>query len=131
MHTQDFFINHCGYGQTIEGFSEYLPETDTEAALALIIESIDSVDRCTFMVSSKEEKVVRVLDFVSKQKAYSLYALFSSVHIVSKEQVVCMWWKTTILKQPQQVWKLTMYVTCTPKQATIPFLSYKYCVTLF
>ncbi len=125
MHTKDFVIDDCSHWQTIEAFSEYLPETDTKAALALIIESIDSVNRCTFMVSSKEKKVIRVLDFVSKQKAYRLYALFSSVHIVSKEQVVCMWWKTTILKQSQQIWILTVYVTCTnPKQPTLPFLIY-------
>ena len=85
MHAQDFVIDDCSYWQTVEAFSEQLPETDTEAALALVIESINSVDRCAFMVPSEKKKVIRKLDLVSKQKAYSLYTLFSSVHVVPKE----------------------------------------------
>lgn len=113
MHTQDFVIDHCSYRQTVEAISEHLPETDAEAALALIIESINSVDRCAFMVPSEKKKVVGKLDLVSKQKAYSLYTLFSSVHVVPEEQIVRIWWKTPILEQSQEVWILTVYVTCT------------------
>ena len=51
------------------------------------------------MVASKKEEVVRVLDLVSEEKAYSLYALFPSIHIVSEEQVVGFWWKFTVFEQ--------------------------------
>ena len=37
------------------------------------------------MVPSKKEEVVRELDLVSKEKAYCLYTLFSSIYVVSKE----------------------------------------------
>jgi len=37
------------------------------------------------MVPSKKEKVVWELDLVGKEKAYSLYTLFSSIYVVSKK----------------------------------------------
>ena len=103
MHAEDFLINNGSHRQTVEAICKYLPQTDTETALALIIEPIDSVDRSTFMVSPKEEKVVWKFYLVSQEETYSLYTLLSSVHIVSKKQVVGFRWKSTILKQPKKV----------------------------
>ena len=64
------------------------------------------------MVSSQEEEVLRVLNFVSKEKADGFQGLFASVHIVTKEQVVGLGRKTPILKETKQIRILTMYVSC-------------------
>lgn len=37
------------------------------------------------MISSEKEEVFRILDFVSKQKAYGLQGLLPTVYIVSEE----------------------------------------------
>lgn len=49
-----------------------LPELDIEAALALIIETIDAVDGGTLMVATQEEEVFRVLDLVRQQQTHCL-----------------------------------------------------------
>lgn len=85
MHTQNFIINDCSHGQTVEALCKMLPKTHTETPFAFIIEPIYSVDGSAFMVSAEEEKVVWVLDFVQEEEAYCLYTLFSSVYIVSKK----------------------------------------------
>lgn len=85
MHAEDFVIDHCGHGQTVEAICEYLPETDAESALALVVKPVDSVNRGTLVVSSEKEKVFWVFYLVGEQQAYCFHALFSSVHVVSKE----------------------------------------------
>lgn len=74
------------------------------------------------MVPSEEEEVIRELDFVRKEKAYGLYALFSSIYIVSKEHVVGIWWESAIFEQSQEVWILPMYITCNPQNNMISLL---------
>lgn len=64
MHAQDLVVDEGCHGQTVEAISEDLPESDAEPALALIVESIDSVDGSAFMVPSQEEEVIGVLDLV-------------------------------------------------------------------
>lgn len=84
----------------------------TSSSLTLIVKAIDAVDGGTLVVAPQEEEVLRVLDFVSQQKAYSLQGLFASVHIVPKEQIVALRREPTILKEPQEIIVLTMDITC-------------------
>ncbi len=51
------------------------------------------------MVASEQEKVLRVLDFVSQKQAYALDRLFSSVNVVSQEEVVSIARESSILEQ--------------------------------
>jgi hypothetical protein len=67
--------------------------------LTFIIESVNSVDAGTFVVPSEEEEVFWVFDFVSKKQADGLKGLFATVHVVAQEQIVLLWWETTVLKQ--------------------------------
>jgi hypothetical protein len=64
------------------------------------------------MVSAKNEEVLGIFNFVGKQKADCLQALFSSVDVVSKEQVVGFRRETAILKQTEQVVVLAVNITC-------------------
>jgi len=83
MHTEDFFINDGCYGEAVETISESFPELDVVPSLALIIETIDSVNRSALVITSEQEEVLRVLNFIGEEQANSLQALLASVHIVS------------------------------------------------
>ena len=67
--------------------------------LTFIIESIYSVDTCTLMVAAKKKEVLWVLDLVCQQETSALNRVLPSVHIVSKEEVVCFRRKPSYLKQ--------------------------------
>lgn len=64
------------------------------------------------MVSTKDEKVFRILDLVCEEEAYRFEGLLTPVDIIAEEEVVCFWWETTILEKSQKVIVLTMDVTC-------------------
>lgn len=68
------------------------------------------------MVSSQQKEVFWVLDLVSQQQTDGLQGLLPSVYIVSKEQVVALWWKASIFKKPQQIIVLPMNITWRDKQ---------------
>ena len=72
MHAQDLLIDDGGNGQAVEAVSEGLPQLDVVSALALVVETIDSVDRCALVVASEQEEVLRVLNFVGQKEANSL-----------------------------------------------------------
>lgn len=63
------------------------------------------------MVSSQDEKVFRVLDFIRQQQADSLKRLLAAVDIVTKEKIIGFGGETTVLKETQQVVILSMDVT--------------------
>lgn len=69
MHCEDFLVNDGSDGQAIEAVGECLPQLDVEPTLALVIESIDSIDRGTFVVTSEDEEVFWVLDLVCEEEA--------------------------------------------------------------
>jgi len=64
VHAENFFINNSSNRKTVETISESFPELNVIASLALVIETIDSVNRGTLVVSSEKEEVLRVLNFV-------------------------------------------------------------------
>lgn len=85
VHAEDLVVDDCGNGETVEAVCEYLPEANTESALALVVEAVDSINRGTLVVSSEKEEVLWEFDLVGQEQAYGLHALFSSVHVVSQE----------------------------------------------
>ena len=65
------------------------------------------------MIAAKEEEVLRVPDLVGKEEADGLETVFSSVNIVTQEEVICFWWIAAVLKESQEIGVLPMYVSCT------------------
>lgn len=78
--------------------------------LTLIIEPIYPIDRRAFMITTQQEEVLWVLDLVRQQQAYSLETLLATVDIVTQEQIISLGWKATVLKQPQQIRVLAVYI---------------------
>lgn len=69
MNAEYFVVNDCGNWEAVEALDKLLPELETVSSLALIVESIDTVDRATFMIASQQKEVFRVLDLVCHHKA--------------------------------------------------------------
>ena len=69
MHTDNLIVNDGTAGQTVEGIAKLLPHFDREPATALVVKTINPVDPSALMVSTQQEKVLGILDFVGKQQA--------------------------------------------------------------
>lgn len=99
MHGEDLLVDNGGNRQAVEAIGEGLPELDVVAALALIVESVDTVDRGAFVVTAENEEVFGVFDFVGKQQADGLERLLATVDIVTKEEVVCLGREATVFEK--------------------------------
>ena len=64
------------------------------------------------MISTKDEKVFRVLDLVREEKTNGLERLFASIDIVTKKEIVCLWGEAAILEQTEEVVVLPVDVAC-------------------
>ena len=111
MHAENFVVDECGDWHAIEDILELFPDTDGVTAFALVVETIDAVDRSALVVTTQQEKVFGILDLVGKHEANSLQRLLSSVDIVTEEEVVGVRRESTILEQSQKIVVLTMNIT--------------------
>ena len=71
MHTEDLLVNDGGYRQAVEAVSESLPKLYVITSFTFIIKTVDSVNRSSFMITSKKEEIFWVLNFVSQKEADS------------------------------------------------------------
>jgi hypothetical protein len=118
VHGENLLVDDSGNGKAVEAVGEGLPQLDVVAALALIIETVDTVDRGTLMVASQDEEVLGVLDLVGEQEADGLKRLLASIYIVAEEEVVGLGREATVFKKPQQIIVLAVDVAANlPKQS--------------
>jgi hypothetical protein len=66
VHANDLFVDDGADGKAVEAVSKRFPQLDVIPSLAFIIEPINPVNRSALVVSTKQEEVLRVFDFVSK-----------------------------------------------------------------
>ena len=83
VHCEDLLINNGGNWQAVEAIGECLPKLDVVSSFTLVVKSIDTVDRSTLMVTTKNEEVLRILNLVRKQEADGLERLLASIDVVS------------------------------------------------
>ena len=110
VHAEDLFVDDRSRREAVEAVREGLPELDSEASLALVVESVDAVDRSTLVVAAQNKKVLGILDLVGQQQADRFETLLSAINVVTKKNVVGLGRETTVLKETQQVVVLTVYV---------------------
>jgi len=111
MHAKNFLIDESCDRQAVKHVTEDAPESNGVTSLAFVVEAVNTVDLGTFMVSSEEEEVLGVLNFVAKKQTHRLDRLLSSVNVIAQEKIVCLRWEPSVLKYSQQIVVLTMYVT--------------------
>mmetsp|Transcript_25476 Transcript_25476/g.51803 ORF Transcript_25476/g.51803 Transcript_25476/m.51803 type:complete len:309 (-) Transcript_25476:121-1047(-) len=110
MYAEDLVVDDGRDGKAVENHVEGLPKLQAVAPLALVIEPIDSIDGRALVVTAKHEEVFGVLNFVRQKKADTFQPLWSTVHVVPKEQVVGLRWKPAILKKPEKIRILSMNI---------------------
>lgn len=111
VHGEDLLIDDGGNGQAVEAVGESLPKLDVIPPFALIVETVDSVNRSTLVVATKDEEVFGVFDLVCEEKADSLQRLLATVDVVSEEKVVGLWREATVFEKTQKVVVLAVNIT--------------------
>jgi len=111
MHAHDLLIDKSADRHAVEDVTELFPKLDVVTPLALIVEPIDSGDGCTFVVASQEEEILWVLCLVCKQQDDGLQALLATIDVVTKEEVIALRRKPTILEKTKEVVVLAMDIT--------------------
>lgn len=63
------------------------------------------------MISTQDKKVLGILDLVGEKQTDGLQRLFSSVYVVSEEQVICLGRKSSILEEAEKIVILAVNIT--------------------
>lgn len=66
MHADDALVDESGHGKVFKAFGESLPETNTVAALAFVVEAVDFVDVVCFVVSAQKEEIIGIFNFIGE-----------------------------------------------------------------
>lgn len=121
MHADNAVFNQGGDRKEFEAVRKGLPETKTISAFALVVKAIDLVDIVCFVISTKKEKVVRILHLVGQQKTNTLDSLLAAVDIITttqngqkglpQKQVIRLGRISSIFKQTEQVVVLSVNIT--------------------
>ena len=88
VHTHDFFVNESYEWHMIEAIIELLPQFDQVPPLNFVEKSINSRNSLTLMVSSQNNYLLWISYFQGEEEAYDLTALFSSIYIITHEEVL-------------------------------------------
>lgn len=64
------------------------------------------------MITSQDEEVLGILDFVRQQQTDRFQALLSSIYIIAQKQIVRLRRELSILEQTQQIIVLAMNISC-------------------
>jgi hypothetical protein len=110
MHGEDFLVDNGCNGQAIEAVGERLPQLDVIPPLALIVKSVDTVDRGAFVVPTQDEEVLWVLDLVCQQQADGLERLLATIDVVTEEEVVRLGREAAVLEKTKQIVVLAVNV---------------------
>ena len=72
VHGENLLVDDSGDGKAVEAVGEGLPELDVVPALALIVETVNTVNGGALVVPTEDEEVFGVLDLVREQQADGL-----------------------------------------------------------
>lgn len=111
VHGEDLLVDDGGDGQAVEAVGEGLPQLDVVSSLALIVETVDAVDRGALVVAAQDEEVLGVLDLVGEEQADGLERLLATIDVVTEEEVVGLGREATVLEQTQEIVILAVDVT--------------------
>lgn len=103
MHGENLLVDDGGNRKAVEAVGEGLPELDVVPSLALIVETVYTVDGSALVVAAQDEKVFRVLDLVRQQQADGFEGLLAAVDVIAEEEVVGLRREAAILEQSQEI----------------------------
>lgn len=103
MHRKDLLVNDGRNRKAVEAVRERLPQLNVVPALALVVKAVDAVDRGTFVVSSQDEEVFRILDLVGQEEADGLKRLLATVDIIAQEEVVGLGREASVFEESEEI----------------------------
>ena len=118
MHGENLFVNDGCNGQAVEAVGKGLPQLDIVSSFALIVETIDTVDRGTLVVATQDEEILWILDLVGKEQANGLEGLLATINVVTEKEVVSFRRESTVFKQTQKVVVLAVDITADLTKST-------------
>ena len=116
-HGKNLLVDDSGDRKAVEAIGERLPKLYVIATLALVVESIDTVDGGALVVTSEDEEVFGVLDLVGEEQADGLKRLLTSVDVITEEEVVGLGREATVLEETEEVVVLAVDITTDLKRA--------------
>ena len=111
MHAKDFFVDDGGDGETVETISESFPQFDAITSLTFIIKPVDTVNGGTLVVTTENEEVVRIFDFVSEKKTDSFETMLSTIDVVTQKEVVGLGREVSGFEKTEEIRILTVDIT--------------------
>jgi hypothetical protein len=99
MHAKKPVLDHGGNREKIEAFRKGFPKLNRVSSFALLIKAVNSVNRIGLVISSQDEKVERIFDFISEKETNGLQVLFTAINIVSQKEIVLLRRITSALKK--------------------------------
>lgn len=111
VHGEDLLIDDSRNGEAVEAIRESLPQLNVVPPLALIVETIDTVDGRTLVVTTENEEVLGVFDLVSQKEADGFKRLLATVNVVTEEQVVGLGREATVFEKTQKIVVLAVDIT--------------------
>ena len=112
MHTEDSIVNDSGYWENVEDCSKFLIDLNVISSLALVVESIHTVDGLTFMVSSQKVDRFREFDLVGQEETDGLYTLLATVNVVSREEELTVWpGVSSYVEKSEKIKVLAVHIT--------------------
>lgn len=112
VHNENFVIHHCANREDIEAEAKLFPYLDVVSSLALVVESVHSVDRLALVISSKQVEVLWVFYFVGEQQTNCLNGLFAAINIVSdEEEFLVAAWKSSYVEETEQIEVLAVHIS--------------------
>lgn len=119
VHGENLLVNDGRNGQAVEAVGEGLPQLDVVSALALVVETIDTVDGGTLVVATEDEEVLRVFDLVGEKQADGFEGLLATVDVVTEEKVVGLRGESTVFEKTQKIVVLTVDITADLESAQV------------
>ena len=111
MNAENLIVYYSCYRETVEALYKLFPQLQRIPSFALVIKPINSIDGPTLVISPQKEEIFGVLNLIGEQEADHLQVLLPSVHVVSQEKVVRLWWEVTDLENTKQVDVLTVDIS--------------------
>lgn len=110
VHAQNPRLDEARDGHAVERVGEQLPNLHRVAALTLVVEAIDAVDRRALVVAAQKEKVVWEFDLVGHQQQNRLERLATAVDVVAEENVILLRRKAREVKKTEEIVVLSVDV---------------------
>ena len=112
MHVEHFAINDGSNRQIVKKICKLLPNDWTPIlALAFDIEAIYLGDLSCFVITAEKSEPFWISQLEQSQVGNRFHTCCSSVNIISKEQVVCVWHFSAYSEKFNQIMELAMNVS--------------------